>query len=75
MKKVQALATAGLLAGSIIAEFFPKLFKKGLAGLGDDLFGGPFSGYRNHLAIEYSLAGILMGALAGFLLDRLSTKP
>ncbi len=64
----------GLMAGFMIGEFFPKLFKSGLGSVGDDLFGGPFSKYRNHLALDYCLAGILIGALLGFVWDRLSSK-
>jgi len=74
MKKAQIAAATGFIAGFIIGEFYPKLFKSGLGSLGDDLFGGPFSKYRNNLALDYCLAGILIGALLGFIWDRFTSE-
>ena len=74
MKKVQISAAVGIITGFLIGEFFPKLFKSGLESFGDDMFGGPFSRYRNHLAVDYCLAGILIGAFLGFLWDRFNSK-
>ena len=74
MKKVRVGAAIGILSGFILGEFFPKLFKKGFDSLGDDLFGGPFSHYRNNLALDYCLAGILIGALAGYLWEKFTSK-
>jgi hypothetical protein len=74
MKKIRICAAVGILTGFIIGEFFPRLFHQNIDSLGDDLFGGPFSQYRNHLALDYCLAGILIGALVGFIWDKLGSK-
>lgn len=71
MKKFQNvifLAVVGLLAGVIIAEFFPKLLQGGfLSGVGNAL-SEPFSQYRNELAVKYGLFGGAIGAVIGVVL-------
>ncbi len=62
---VIALAVIGLLAGVVVAEFFPKLFDSGLSGAIGSAINGPFSGYRNELALKYGAFGTALGAGLG----------
>ena len=86
MKKFQpviALAVIGLLAGVIIAQFFPevvqKVFKSGdaiksaISSIGNAA-SKPFSQYRNELAIQYGLIGAGVGAVLGLIAALLKKK-
>ena len=66
MKYLAPLAVLGLVLGAVIGEFRPQLFQGGLDGIGI-AFNGPFSGFRNHLALKYGLFGGFLGAAVGFI--------
>ena len=60
-----SLVLAGLIVGTIIGEFFPRLFTSGIVGSIGNAVSEPFSQYRNELAMKYGLFGAGIGAVAG----------
>jgi hypothetical protein len=64
--RIVRLALIGLIAGVVVGEFFPDLFKDS-AGQFAESFSRAFDGHRNHLAMRYGVIGAAIGALAGYL--------
>jgi len=68
MKSIQTiigLAVIGLVAGVVIGEWFPRLFDSGVTNAFGSALQGPFSDYRNELAMKYGLFGAGIGAAIG----------
>ena len=78
LKPLISLGVVGALVGFVIGEFFPRLFDKSLgsgimSAIGGDI-GGPFSSYRNELALKYGLIGLGIGAVIGIVIMVIKKK-
>jgi hypothetical protein len=73
MNKILVLALAGFVVGALIAEFKPDLFNDAFGGL-KAAFAGPYSEYRNHLAVRWGLAGAAGGAVIGLVMGQMGKK-
>jgi hypothetical protein len=78
MKKFQEIFTlggTGAVVGGLIAEFFPKLFSLGASdAIANWASSGPFSEFRNDLALRYGGIGLVAGAAIGLVLVLLKKK-
>ena len=69
IKAVSANAVIGLVIGAVLGEY------TNIGGTFWNFFEHPFSEYRNRLSLRYALLGLLIGAIAGSVVQWINYKP
>lgn len=63
-----ATAVLGAITGVVLAEYFPKVINSDFGSSFMGAFNGPWSKYRNDLALQWGLVGLGIGLAAGIVL-------
>lgn len=65
IRMIVLVGVIGLLAGVVMAEFFPNKVQDGLFNQISNAVNEPFSEHRNKLAVKWGLFGLAAGAALG----------
>ncbi len=69
LKGVSVNGLIGFVIGAVLGEY------TNIGGTFWNLFDHPFSEYRNRVSLRYALIGLLIGAIAGAVVQWINHKP